>query len=101
MRRRNDSQAVISWFIIHFASHIIGNMGITGSGKSSSLRFFLNLFHRPSAYSKKELKLTERIKVLETALVSFGNANASRHGRYLELHFIERGRVSAAHFGSQ
>jgi chitin synthase len=46
--------------------------------------------------------LAERIKALETVLDSFGNAktlmnpNASRHGRYLELHFNERGRISAA-----
>jgi chitin synthase len=46
--------------------------------------------------------LTKQVKALETVLVSFGNAktlmnpNASRHGRYLELHFNERGRISAA-----
>jgi chitin synthase len=48
------------------------------------------------------LKLAEQIKALESVLDSFGNAktlmnpNASRHGRYLELHFNERGRISAA-----
>jgi chitin synthase len=48
------------------------------------------------------LKLAEQIKALGTVLDSFGNAktlmnpNASRHGRYLELHFNERGRISAA-----
>ena len=46
--------------------------------------------------------MAEQIKALESVLDSFGNAktlmnpNASRHGRYLELHFNERGRISAA-----
>ena len=46
--------------------------------------------------------MAEQIKALGTVLDSFGNAktlmnpNASRHGRYLELHFNERGRISSA-----
>ena len=46
--------------------------------------------------------MAEQIKALETVLDSFGNAktlmnhNASRHGGYLELHFNDRGRISAA-----
>jgi len=46
--------------------------------------------------------LAEQIKALGNVLDSFGNAktlmnpNASRHGRYLELHFNERGRISSA-----
>ncbi|PPQ77158.1 hypothetical protein CVT25_010786 [Psilocybe cyanescens] len=89
MRRRNESQGVVS-------------RGITGSGKSSSLRLFVDQVLRLSTHSKKELKLSEQIKALYTVLDSFGNAktlmnpNASRHGRYLELHFNERGRISAA-----
>lgn len=57
---------------------------------------------RLSAHSKKELKLAEQIKALHTVLDSFGNAktlmnpNASRHARYLELHFSDAGRISAA-----
>ncbi|KAF9463705.1 glycosyltransferase family 2 protein [Collybia nuda] len=89
MRRRNESQAVLS-------------RGITGSGKSSSLRLFLNQVLRLSAHSKKENKISEQVKALHTVLDSFGNAktlmnpNASRHGRYLELHFNERGRIGSA-----
>ena len=55
-----------------------------------------------STHSKKEAKVAEQIKCLSTVLDSFGNAktlvnpNASRHGRYLELHFNERGRIQAA-----
>ncbi|KAF8868757.1 chitin synthase [Gymnopilus junonius] len=89
MRRTNQSQSVIS-------------RGITGSGKSSSLRLFLNQVLRLSTHSKKENKLSEQIKAMHTVLDSFGNAktlmssNASRHGRYLELHFSDRGRINAA-----
>jgi ABC-type bacteriocin/lantibiotic exporter with double-glycine peptidase domain len=73
-----------------FYTDIVGNRGIvTGSGKSSSQRLFLNQILGLSAYSKKELKLAKQIEPLETVLVSFGNAktlmnpNASHHGRYL------------------
>ncbi|KAJ3513631.1 hypothetical protein NLJ89_g2840 [Agrocybe chaxingu] len=89
MRRRNESQAVVT-------------RGITGSGKTSSLRLLMNQLLRLSTHSKKEVKLGEQIKALCTVLDSFGNAktlmnpNASRHGRYLELHFNERGRISGA-----
>jgi chitin synthase len=97
MRRRNELQAVVTRFVFlppSFAgTDVLGNRGITGSGKSSRQRLFLNQILRLSAYSKKELKLAEQIKSLETVLDSFGNAktlmnpNASRDGRYLELHF--------------
>ena len=46
--------------------------------------------------------MAEQAKALSTVLDSFGNAktlmnpNASRHGRYLELHFNERGRFGGA-----
>jgi len=55
-----------------------------------------------SSHSKKELRLGEQVKALCTVLDSFGNAktlmspNASRHGRYLELHFTNNGRINAA-----
>ncbi|KAF8627926.1 hypothetical protein AX17_006081 [Amanita inopinata Kibby_2008] len=89
MRRRNESQAVVA-------------RGITGSGKSSGLRLLANQLLRLSSHSKKEARIAEQIKSLFTVLDSFGNAktlmnpNASRHGRYLELHFTSRGRVSGA-----
>jgi chitin synthase len=78
------------------------NRGITGSGKSSSLRLFLNQILRLSSHSRREAKIAEQVKALSTVLDSFGNAktlmspNASRHGRYLELHFNDRGRISSA-----
>ena len=106
MRHRNESQVVVTWFVTHLVSfadtNIVGNRGITGSGKSSSQRLSLNQILRLSAYSKKELKLAEQIKAFDIVLVSFGNAktlmnpNASRHGQYLKLHFNEQGRISAA-----
>ncbi|KAF8076925.1 glycosyltransferase family 2 protein [Lyophyllum atratum] len=89
MRRRNESQAVLA-------------RGITGSGKSSSLRLFVNQVLRLSTHSRKEAKVAEQIKAVNVVLDSFGNAktlmnpNASRHGRYLELHFNERGRISSS-----
>ena len=55
-----------------------------------------------STHSKKETRLADQIKSLSTLLDSFGNAktlinpNASRHSRYLELHFNERGRINGA-----
>ncbi|EIN11094.1 chitin synthase [Punctularia strigosozonata HHB-11173 SS5] len=89
MRRRNESQSVVF-------------RGITGSGKSSSSRLVVEQILRMSAHSKREIKLAEQVKALTTLLDSFGNAktlinpNASRHGRYLELHFNERGRIGSA-----
>ncbi|KAG5652272.1 hypothetical protein H0H81_005583 [Sphagnurus paluster] len=89
MRRRNESQALLS-------------RGITGSGKSSSLRLFINQVLRLSSHSRKQAKVSEQIKALGVVLDSFGNAktlmnpNASRHGRYLELHFNDRGRISSS-----
>lgn len=76
--------------------------GITASGKTSSSRLLVDQMLRLSAHSKREIKLAEQIKALTPLLDSFGNAktlinpNASRHGRYLELHFNERGRISSS-----
>ena len=57
---------------------------------------------RLSSHTKREHKVSGQIKALHTLLDSFGNsktllnANASRHGRWLELHFNERGRIESA-----
>ncbi|KAH7887285.1 glycosyltransferase family 2 protein [Phlebopus sp. FC_14] len=89
MRRRKQSQSVIT-------------RGITGSGKSASARLFVDQVLRLSAHSKKELRMASQIKALHTLLDAFGNAktvmnpNASRHSRYLELHFNDRGRIESA-----
>ncbi|KAI0638620.1 chitin synthase [Trametes polyzona] len=89
MRRRMESQSVIF-------------RGITASGKSASSQLLVNQILRLSSHSKKEARLADQIKSLSTLLDSFGNAktlvnpNASRHSRYLELHFNERGRIQAA-----
>lgn len=62
----------------------------------------MNQILRLSARTKKEVKVADQIKSLSTLLDSFGNAktllnpNASRHGRYFELHFTERGRIGGA-----
>ncbi|EIW76465.1 glycosyltransferase family 2 protein [Coniophora puteana RWD-64-598 SS2] len=89
MRRRGESQAVVS-------------RGITGSGKSSTNRLLVDQLLRLSAHSKKEQRIASQIKSFETLLDAFGNAktaqnpNASRHTRYLELHFTDKGRIDAA-----
>ncbi|KAL0070282.1 hypothetical protein AAF712_002774 [Marasmius tenuissimus] len=89
MRRRNESQAILS-------------MGITGSGKTSSLRLLTNQILRLSSHSKPELRIAEQVKALSVVLDSFGNSktlmnpNASRHARYIELHFNNKGRISSA-----
>ena len=81
---------------------LTSSRGITGSGKSSSLRLFMNQVIKLSTRTKREMKLGEQVKALVTVLDSFGNAktlmnpNASRHGRYLEMHFNDRGGLSAA-----
>ncbi|THH06648.1 hypothetical protein EW145_g3945 [Phellinidium pouzarii] len=89
MKQRQQSQAMVL-------------RGITGSGKTESSKLLVNQILRLSARSKKETKIAEQIKALSTLLDSFGNAktllnpNASRYGRYLELHFTERGRINSA-----
>ncbi|KAI0065969.1 glycosyltransferase family 2 protein [Artomyces pyxidatus] len=89
MRRKNEPQTVIF-------------RGITGSGKSFSKDLLVNQVLRLSAHSKREAKLAEQVKAFTPLLDSFGNAktlmnpNASRHSRYFELHFNDRGRVSGA-----
>ena len=76
--------------------------GITGSGKTASAQLLVNQVLRLSSHSKRESRVADQIKALSPLLDSFGNAktlmnpNASRHGRYLELHFTERGRISGA-----
>ncbi|TFK63456.1 glycosyltransferase family 2 protein [Pluteus cervinus] len=89
MRRRLQSQSLLA-------------RGITGSGKSSSLRLFVDQILRLSSHSKREVRVADQVKALHTVLDSFGNAksvlnpNASRHGRYFELHFNDRGRIASA-----
>lgn len=76
--------------------------GITGSGKTASAQLLTNQVLRLSSHSRKEMRIAEQIKALTPVLDSFGNAktlmnpNASRHGRYFELHFNDRGRISGA-----
>lgn len=89
MRRRGESQAVIA-------------RGISGSGKTTTTTLLVDQILRLSAHSKREGKIAEQIKAFSLLLESFGNAktptnpNASRHTRYTELHFNDRGRISAA-----
>lgn len=76
--------------------------GISGSGKTATTRLLVDQIFRLSAHSKREGKIVEQIKAFFLLIDSFGNAktptnpNASRHTRYTELHFNDRGRISAA-----
>lgn len=76
--------------------------GITGSGKTASSQLLVNQVLRLSSHSRKETKVADQIRALIPLLDSFGNAktlmnpNASRHGRYIEMHFNEKGRISGA-----
>ncbi|KAG1144358.1 hypothetical protein G6F37_007463 [Rhizopus arrhizus] len=75
--------------------------GETGSGKTENFRLILeHLVHLSS--QKKETKLQSQINSAQLVLESFGNArttlndNASRFGKYIELQFNERGRMTGA-----
>ncbi|KAJ7623767.1 chitin synthase [Roridomyces roridus] len=89
MRRRAESQLVIA-------------RGITGSGKSASMRLLSSQLLQLSTHSRKEAKLADQLRALTTVVDSFGNAkthanpDASRHSKLLELHFNERGRFAGA-----
>ncbi|KZS98103.1 glycosyltransferase family 2 protein [Sistotremastrum niveocremeum HHB9708] len=89
MRRRNESQSIVF-------------QGITGSAKSSSAELLTNQILRLSTRTRRELRVAEQIRAIGPLLDSFGNAktrinpNASRHSRYFELHFNERGRIASA-----
>ncbi|KAG6335389.1 hypothetical protein ID866_3703 [Astraeus odoratus] len=89
MRRRSESQAVVT-------------RGISGSGKTASITLLVDQILRLAAHSKREGRIVEQVRAFSSLLDSFGNAktptnpNASRHTRYTELHFNDRGRISAA-----
>ncbi|EJD36764.1 hypothetical protein AURDEDRAFT_117013 [Auricularia subglabra TFB-10046 SS5] len=89
MRRCAQSQSVVF-------------RGITGSGKTFTSRLLTNQLLRLSSHSKKDARVSEQVKALNVVLDSFGNAktfaspSASRHGRWTELHFNDRGRIAGA-----
>lgn len=95
---------LVSFFPLHVSSPLTlsAYSGITGSGKTFSLRLLVDQVLRLSSHSKKELRMANQIKALHTLLDAFGNAktvsnpSASRHSRYLELHFNDRGRIESA-----
>ncbi|KAL1916705.1 uncharacterized protein VTP21DRAFT_5409 [Calcarisporiella thermophila] len=89
LRRTGDDQAVIF-------------SGITGSGKTTTSRHFVQQLLTLATHTKKEAKVHTRITGAQTVLESFGNArtvqnrNASRFGKFQELQFNERGRITGA-----
>ncbi|KZS96924.1 glycosyltransferase family 2 protein [Sistotremastrum niveocremeum HHB9708] len=76
--------------------------GESGSGKSESRRLIIKSLLELSVSNpgKKGSKLSNQIPSAEFVLEAFGNArtlsnpNASRFGKYTELQFTDRGRVS-------
>ncbi|KAF9007947.1 chitin synthase-domain-containing protein [Cyathus striatus] len=87
MRRTGEGQAVVA-------------RGITGSSKTSTLKLLTTQILRLSSPSLSS-KLPSQIQALHTLLEAFGNAktlhnpNASRHTRFLELHFTD-GKVTGS-----
>lgn len=76
--------------------------GETGSGKSENRRLAIKTLLELSVSNpgKKGAKLAAQVPAAEFVIESFGNArtlfnpNASRFGKYTELQFTERGRLS-------
>ncbi|KAF8643335.1 hypothetical protein AX16_009064 [Volvariella volvacea WC 439] len=89
MRRTTQDQAIIF-------------SGETGSGKSENRRLAIKSILELSVSNpgKKGSKLATQVPAWEFVLETFGNArtlfnpNASRFGKYTELQFSERGRLS-------
>ncbi|CAD6906470.1 unnamed protein product [Tilletia controversa] len=84
-------------------SQAIVYSGSTESGKSFTSKLVTaQLLRLASSHGKREQRLAEQIRALDTLLASFGcaktkmNANASRYSRYLELHLNIAGRLEAA-----
>jgi chitin synthase len=90
MRRTAQSQAIVF-------------SGATNAGKTYTSKLVTaQLLRLASQGSKREAKLAEQVRAFDVLLNAFGaaktksNGNASRHGRYLELHYSEQGRLAAA-----
>ncbi|KAI0049900.1 glycosyltransferase family 2 protein [Auriscalpium vulgare] len=89
MRRTTQDQSIIL-------------SGETGSGKSENRRMAIKTLLELSVSNpgKKGSKLAHQVPAAEFVLESFGNArtlfnsNASRFGKYTELQFSDRGRLS-------
>ena len=75
--------------------------GITGSGKTYNARLLVDQFLRLSSHQARAQSIKSNQSTPQL-LDSFGNskkllnANASRQGRWLELHFNERGHIDSA-----
>ncbi|KAG2224722.1 hypothetical protein INT45_009037 [Circinella minor] len=75
--------------------------GETGSGKTEAQKSILQHLMALSCH-KKEAKLQNQIMNAHTVLEAFGhartnlNTNASRFGKYMEIQFNERGRMTGA-----
>lgn len=88
-----------SWYLI---LNVLFSSGETGSGKSENRRLAIKTLLELSVSSpgKKGSKLATQVPASEFVLETFGHArtlfnpNASRFGKYTELQFSDRGRLS-------
>ena len=76
--------------------------GLTSSGKSTTFRLLTNQLLALSSHTRKETSLASQIK--HTILDAFSNSktwndNASRHSKFLSLHFSpSKGRIAGVKF---
>ncbi|KAH6899274.1 P-loop containing nucleoside triphosphate hydrolase protein [Coprinopsis sp. MPI-PUGE-AT-0042] len=91
-RRKKEAQGAIS-------------RGLTSSGKSTTFRLLTNELLSLSSHTRKETSLASQVKHTLTVLDAFGNSksprndNASRHARFLSLHFTpSKGRIAGPKF---
>ena len=63
--------------MLYTTYRLTSSRGITGSGKSTSLRLLTAQLLRLSAHSKKEVALATQVKSLLTVLDAFGNAGCA------------------------
>ncbi|PVZ99987.1 hypothetical protein BB558_003972 [Smittium angustum] len=79
-------------------------MGESGSGKTECKRMALRILSYLRWYSKRDMKLYDRILEAETIIEAFSHAktshhaNATRMGLYTELQFDKVGRIQGARF---
>ena len=109
MRRTTQDQSIVFALVSTFfgvmyplTHSIFSSRGETGSGKSESRRLAIKSLLELSVSNpgKKGSKLAAQLPASEFVLETFGNArtlfnpNASRFGKYTELQFSDRGKLT-------
>ena len=76
--------------------------GLSGSGKSRQAGLVTSQLVRLGSSGKKDTKIAEQVRALDSVLYSFGSAktqinpSASRFSKWLELHFNHQGKLAGA-----